>query len=142
MRSLPDVNVLIALAFSAHGSHAAAHVWFEQEPDRLWATCALTQGGFLRVAGRAIGGTRDAIGRALAGLQRDCSRPGHEYWPVDADLRELSEYSRLRLIGANQVTDMQLLLLAHKHRGQLVTFDGGLRQLASGTKYADSVVIL
>jgi predicted nucleic acid-binding protein len=61
---------------------------------------------------------------------------------VDADLRELPELIRLRLVGANQVTDLQLLVLAHKHRGQLVTFDGGLRHLASGTKYADSLMVL
>jgi hypothetical protein len=37
---------------------------------------------------------------------------------------------------------MQLLLLAHHHRGQLVTFDAGMKQLASGTRYADSLLIL
>lgn len=48
MRFLLDVNLLVALAFPAHVSHEAAHSWFHQEPDRLWATCHLTQAGFLR----------------------------------------------------------------------------------------------
>ncbi len=142
MRFLLDVNVLIALAFPSHSSHQPAHSWFHKEPDRLWATCALTQGGFLRVASRALGGSRDALQKALGGLQRNCQNPGHEFWPVDADLRDLGDAQRLRLIGPNQVTDMQLLLLAHRRRGQLATFDKGLRELASGTRYASALIVL
>jgi uncharacterized protein len=142
VRFLLDVNVLLALAFPLHTSHQAAHSWFRREPDRLWATCPLTQAGFLRVASRALGGARDAVQQALAGLERDCQSPGHEYWPVDVDLRDLSDSQRSRLIGPNQVADMQLLLLAHRHRGQLATFDAGIRNLASGTRYANSLLVL
>lgn len=142
MRFLLDVNVLVALAFPSHSSHQRAHSWFRYEPDRLWATCPLTQAGFLRAASRALGGSRDSIRRALSGLERDCQRPGHEYWLVDIDLRDLSESQRSRLIGPNQVADMQLLLLAHRHRGQLATFDTGLKELASGTLYAGSLLVL
>ena len=142
MRFLLDVNVLIALAFPLHPSYPVAHSWFREEPDRLWATCALTQAGFLRTASRALGGSRDAIRKALAGLERDCQSPSHEYWPVDVDLRDLSDSHRSRLIGLNQVADVQLLLLAHRHRGQLATFDSGLGALASGTRYASSLLVL
>ena len=110
MRFLLDVNVLVALAFPLHSSHQAAHSWFRREPDRLWATCPLTQAGFLRVASRALGGSRDAT--------------------------DLSDSQRSRLIGPNQIADMQLLLLAHRHRAQLATFDSGLKELALGTRYA------
>jgi hypothetical protein len=37
---------------------------------------------------------------------------------------------------------MQLILMAHRRRGQLATFDKGLGELASGARYANSVVIL
>ncbi len=142
MRFLLDVNVLAGLAFPLHSSHQRAHSWFRQEPNREWATCPLTQAGFLRVASRTLGGGRDAIWQALAGLERDCQSPGHEYWPVDVDLRDLSDSQRSRLIGPNQITDMQLLLLAHRHRGQLATFDTGLRELAAGTRYEHSLLLL
>jgi toxin-antitoxin system PIN domain toxin len=142
VRFLLDVNVLVALAFPLHSSHQRAHSWFRQEHDRLWATCALTQAGFLRVASRALGGSRDAIRIALAGLERDCQSPSHEYWPVDADLRDLSDSQRSRLIGPNQIADLQLLLLAHRHRGQLVTFDTGIGELASTTRWASSLLVL
>ncbi len=142
MRFLLDVNVLVALAFPPHSSHPRAHSWFRREPDRLWATCPLTQAGFLRLAGRESGGSRDAIRKVLAGLERDCQSRSHEFWPVDIDLRELSDSQRSRLIGRNQITDMQLLMLAHRHRGQLATFDSGIKELASGTRYANSLLLL
>ena len=142
MRFLLDVNVLVALAFPVHEFHERAHAWFRRERNREWATCELTQAGFLRVASRAIGGPREAVQKALAGLERDCQSPHHDYWTVDTDLRDLSDSLRSRLIGANQITDMQLLMLAHRHRGQLTTFDTGVRDLASGTRYANSMLIL
>lgn len=141
VRYLLDVNVLVALAFPLHTSHQSAHRWFSRQPGRLWATCPLTQAGFLRVASRALG-PRDGVRQALAGLERDCQSPAHAFWPVDADLRELGESLRARLMGPNQIADMQLLLLAHHQRGQLATFDTGLKELASGTLYADSLLVL
>ena len=142
MRFLLDVNILVALAFPLHSLHARAHSWFRREPDRLWASCPLTQTGFLRVASRELGGASEAIRKALAGLERDCQSPSHEFWPVDIDLRELSDSQRSRLIGPNQIADMQLLMLAQRHRGQLATFDTGIKELAPGTRYANSLLVL
>ena len=142
MRFLLDVNVLVALAFPLHASHSVAHAWFRREPGRLWATCPLTQAGFLRAASRALGGSRDAILKALAGLERDCRSPNHEYWPTDVDLHDLSDSQRSRLRGPNQIADMQLILLAHRRRSQLATLDTGLKELASGTGYENSVLLL
>lgn len=142
MRFLLDVNVLVALAFPQHASHQLAHDWFQREPDRLWATCPLTQAGFLRVASRALGGSRKAVRMALGGLERDCQSPHHEFWPVEIDLRDLSDSQKSRLMGHNQVADMQLLALSHRHKGQLATFDAGIKELASGTRYGSSLLVL
>lgn len=142
MRFLLDVDVLIALAFPVHCSHQAAHTWFRRVSDRKWATCPLTQAGFLRFASRALGGNRTDPSKAPAGLELDCRSPRHEFWPLNVDLRDLSVSERSRIIGPNQIADMQLLLLAHRHRGQLATFDTGLRELAAGMRYADSLTIL
>lgn len=142
MRFLLDVNVLVAMAVPAHPSHQRAHTWFRREPDRLWATCALTQGGFLRVASRYLGGSSDGVQRAFASLERDCQSPNHEFWIMDTDLRALSDAQRSRLNGRNHIADMQLLLLAHRHRGQLATMDTGISELAVATRFAESVLVL
>jgi toxin-antitoxin system PIN domain toxin len=142
MRSLLDVNVLVARAFPNHPGHQDAHAWFLQEPNRLWATCPLTQAGFLSVATHYLQGAREAIAMAIEALDEDCQSPTHEFWPLDVDFRHLAPSTRARLIGPKQVTDMQLLMLAHGHRGQLVTFDKGMQDLVSGTKYASSLVVL
>lgn len=142
MRFLLDVNVLIALIVPDHVLHMGAHRWFRSNSDRLWATCPLTQGGFLRLSKIAMAGSRDGVSQALARLDFDCRSPLHEYWPVDVDLRDLSDSQRSRLIGHNQITDMQLLLLAHRRKGQLATFDKGLGNLAKATGYGDSVMVL
>ncbi|HUY14198.1 MAG TPA: hypothetical protein VMX16_11300 [Terriglobia bacterium] len=48
-RHLPDVNVLLALVWPRHESHAAAHAWFAKSGQQAWATNALTQLGVLRL---------------------------------------------------------------------------------------------
>ena len=142
MRFLLDVNVLIALAFPVHSLHNAAHAWFHTKPNKLWATCPITQSGFLRVASHQMGDSRDSIRQALSGLELACQQPGHEFWPLDVDLRSLPDAQRSRLLGRNQVADMQLLMLAHRHKGTLATFDTGANALAIGTKYSQSILIL
>jgi hypothetical protein len=76
----------------------------------------------------------------FANLQEHCESPDHEFWPMDIDIRHCGTTMQARILGHNQVTDLQLLLLAHKHGGQLATFDTGIRELAAGTRYANSVV--
>ena len=45
---LPDVNVLIALHDATHQGHERAHQWFTNEGRLGWATCPLTENGFIR----------------------------------------------------------------------------------------------
>lgn len=51
MIALPDINVLLALAWSNHPHHDAAHRWFSRDAAAGWATCGFTQTGFLRLHG-------------------------------------------------------------------------------------------
>ena len=48
--SLLDVNVLVALFFPDHVHHDLAHDWFADHRHEGWATCPLTENGFVRVA--------------------------------------------------------------------------------------------
>ena len=45
---LPDLNVLLALAFEAHVHHPVARDWFENVQGCV--VCRMTQSGFLRLA--------------------------------------------------------------------------------------------
>lgn len=47
---LLDTNVLLALAWPNHQHHGTAQRWFKREAPRGWATCALTQLGFVRLS--------------------------------------------------------------------------------------------
>jgi predicted nucleic acid-binding protein len=47
---LLDVTVLLALAWQTHVHHPAAHRWFGENSGAGWATCSLTQLGFVRLA--------------------------------------------------------------------------------------------
>lgn len=48
MVSLLDVNVLMALGWSNHEYHEAAHAWLGTR--QRWATCALTEAAFVRLS--------------------------------------------------------------------------------------------
>lgn len=89
-----------------------------------------------------FGRSHSAFRLAIAGLEDDCTSPHHEFWPFDIDLRNLSVQMRSRVLGPNQVTDLQLLLLAHQHHGQLATLDTGIRELAVNTCYAESLHLI
>lgn len=142
MRFLLDANVLIAIGFPSHAAHRKCHEWLRGEPSRLWATCPPTQAAALRHVTRLLGGTHKSFHIALAGLEEDCRNPNHEYWPVDVDLRELADAMRARILGPNQITNLQLLVLAHKHHGKLATLDNSILELARGTRYANSLHLI
>ena len=51
--ALLDVNVLVALFNPVHVHQELAHDWFADHRASGWATCPLTENGFLRVLGNA-----------------------------------------------------------------------------------------
>jgi hypothetical protein len=132
---LLDVNVLLALAWPNHQFHAAATHRLESRQDR-WATCALTELGFIRLSSNpaAVPAAKTPVEAAalLAAMVKD---PLHVYLkslsaPSDKESIRVFE----RILGSKQVTDAYLLRLARQHRAKLATFDGKLRALASTDK--------
>jgi predicted nucleic acid-binding protein len=47
--ALLDVNVLVAFFDPDHVHHDLAHDWFAGQRRSGWATCAITESGFVRV---------------------------------------------------------------------------------------------
>jgi uncharacterized protein len=48
--ALLDVNALVALAWDSHVHHARVRAWFAENSSSGWATCPLTESGFVRVS--------------------------------------------------------------------------------------------
>ncbi|HEU4706603.1 MAG TPA: TA system VapC family ribonuclease toxin [Solirubrobacterales bacterium] len=48
--ALLDVNALVALAWDSHVHHAAMRKWSAAHGSSGWATCPITESGFVRVS--------------------------------------------------------------------------------------------
>jgi uncharacterized protein len=139
------VNVLIALAWPNHVHHEAAHRWFNarQKDRRRWATCPLTQSGFVRVSSNArILADARSPSEAIRLLERIVALPGHEFWSDDVSIVSSRHVAREKLVGGGQVTDAHLLALAIGRGGILATFDAGVSQIIPASTAAASCVQL
>lgn len=122
-RALFDVNVLIALLDSDHINHERAHEWLETEADSGWASCSLTENGFVRIISQPRYPSPVVVAEAIDLLRRACERGNHEFWNCDLSILDPEIFDRARLHGPRQVTDAYLLALAVVNQGQFVTFD-------------------
>jgi uncharacterized protein len=129
--ALLDLNILTALLWPAHEHHEVAHRWFSARARVRWATCSLTQLGFVRIVSNPSF-SPDALspGEAVVLLSNNLDHPGHEFWTDDLQLPAAVEGMETRLQGYRQLTDAYLLALARRRKGVLASFDRGLRSLA------------
>jgi toxin-antitoxin system PIN domain toxin len=142
VRSLLDVNVVVALLDRDHVDHVSARAWLEREIRHGWASCAITQNGVIRVLSQprypnAV--TTAEAADLLASATRDAH---HVYWPCDISLLDARAVDRSYLHGPRQVTDIYLLALAASKGGRFVTFDDAVPIAAVPSAGADSLVVL
>jgi toxin-antitoxin system PIN domain toxin len=123
VRALFDVNMLLALFDSEHIHHAPALSWWTANGDNGWASCPLTQNGFVRVIAGAGYPRSRQMADALLLLKAQIERPDHAFWPDDVTLIDSEMFDHRYLLGPKQITDAYLLALAVKNNGRLVTFD-------------------
>jgi uncharacterized protein len=126
MRALLDVNVLLALMDSAHVHHGLALAWWRAERDKGWASCPLTQNGFVRIACQGRYPKRPTAAQAIEQLSLQLAEPSHEFWPDGISIAEAALFDRTHILGPKQIADVYLLALAVKNCGRLVTFDRGV----------------
>ena len=131
MKALLDVNVLVALAWEKHLFHSAANRWMEKYERMGWATCAITQIGFIRLSSQTsiFGDQAKTPEEARLLLAQYISRENHVYFselPSATDSQELS-----KIMGPNKVTDAYLVSVARFHHSRFVTFDQRLASLTS-----------
>jgi toxin-antitoxin system PIN domain toxin len=121
---LLDVNLLLALAWPTHMHHRAAHRWFGINRKRGWATCQLTQAGFVRISALPrVTKNLVTIADATAILAASTSAAEHVFWGQTAPLTEMLPELRARIMGPQQLTDALLLDLAVRNGGTLATLD-------------------
>jgi uncharacterized protein len=137
---LLDVNVLVALAWPNHVHHSAALAWFGDVGKKGFATCPVTQSGFVRVSSnkRAIPAARTPR-EACELLRRIVALPGHVFWTDDINLAKSEHVAWERLGAHSQVTDAHLLAVALRYGGKLATFDREMRHLSQA---AERTVVL
>jgi toxin-antitoxin system PIN domain toxin len=140
--ALLDVNVLVALFDETHVHHETAHDWFADNRAGGWATCPITENGFLRVLTNPRLGVVENRASLVAGLRKFCSARGHVFWAGDVSLRDDTLFDPSVVVSYRQVTDVYLLGLAVRHRGLLATFDAGipLKAVRGATSRALAVI--
>jgi toxin-antitoxin system PIN domain toxin len=141
-RALLDINVLLALLDSDHVDHDRARDWINAEISHGWASCAITQNGFVRIISQPRYPSPVSPKLALDRLARASQTEYHEFWPCSVSLVAEGVIDRSRLVGPRQVTDAYLLALATRHHGRLVTFDRSIPLAAvNGAQEANLTVL-
>ena len=128
--ALLDVNALVALAWDSHVHHEAVRAWFTAKRADGWATCPVTESGFVRVSSNPkVLQSFIAVEAARGVLSALRDVGGHRFLVNDVSLTDPDVPP---VAGHRQVTDAQLLTLARRHGTRLVTFDAGIATLAEG----------
>ena len=142
MRSLLDVNMLIALLDENHIHPADAGVWLDDHVTDGWASCPITQNGCVRILSQPsypnVLGLADAIGR----LRQATSTAHHHFVADDASILDAALIDSEWLMSARQITDVYLLALAVAHDMRFVTFDRSITRSAVHRADEWSLVVL
>ena len=136
------MNVLVALAWPNHIHHSRAQGWFGSVRDEGWATCPITESGFVRVSSnaRVIPGAPTPA-TAIQVLTRIRGVPGHVFWHDDVSPADAEAHAFANVVGYRQVADAHLLTLAIRRGGSLATFDRSLASLGSAA-HPDAVEVI
>lgn len=127
---LLDVNMLIALLVRRHSAHVAAQRWFDRWSSGGWATCPLTETGFVRIVNNpAFEAQAGSLADVTALLSASLQHPSHIFWPADLSWEQAVSPLRDRVRGHRQISDAYRLGLAIHRGGKLVTLDRRIRHL-------------
>jgi hypothetical protein len=121
---LLDVNVLLALGWAEHEAHESVVERLSRRPAPVWATCPITQLGFIRISSTSgVFSHTLSPQQAHAALSALCEDARHRFLSQHPGVIEC-DFSLLG--GPRQTTDAYLVALARHHRLHLLTLDGRL----------------
>lgn len=142
MRALLDINVLLALLDADHVEHPKARTWAGAELEKGWASCAITQNGFVRIISQPRYPGPIRIPQAIDRLAQATQTKYHQFWSSNVSLLDRDCVNPSVMQGSKQVTDIYLLALAVANNGRFVTFDGGVPLAAVPGAKEDHLVTL
>jgi uncharacterized protein len=142
VRALFDLNMLVALLDDQHVDNPRAHRWFAEYRAQGWASCPLTQNGFVRILSQPSYAFPIPIVEAIDHLLEATGSDDHVFWPDDISLLDEQLIDRSRILGPKQLTDIYLLALAVKHGGRLVTFDRAIPAAAVRGARPEHLVVI
>ena len=142
---LLDTNLLIALLWPAHEHHETAAKWFGCHRAKGWATCPITQAGFVRIVSNPAF-SRDAVQprEAAQVLAANTVAKDHTFWADELPFADAAAFAGVRLAGHQQVADAYLLGLALEQGGMLATLDAriaGLTEPKSAERKALELIL-
>lgn len=127
MRALFDVNVLIALFQPDHVHHQRVHQWWEKNQKSGWASCPITENGFVRILSQPKYPMPQTIASAIKLLNMAKTSTDHTFWPDTVSLLDPSQFNADAFTRHDQITDSYLLALAIKNNGRLVSLDQDIK---------------
>ena len=125
MTFLLDTNTILALGWQNHEHHVVTTSWLRSV--KKFATCPITQGGFLRLSSNPALGFANGTDDAFVALDSILADERHAFWPDDLSFAE-AEIRRDLIRSHAQVTDKYLAALARRYKGSLATLDERLAQ--------------
>jgi toxin-antitoxin system PIN domain toxin len=123
MRTLLDVNVLIAAHDPDHVFFGTARHWMADNAQAGFASCPLTQNGCVRIMSQKSYANPFDMGTLMQVVGETCASSAFEFWAEDISLFDATRFDHNKIHGHRQLTDLYLLALAVKHHGRFLTFD-------------------
>jgi toxin-antitoxin system PIN domain toxin len=142
MRSLLDVNVLIALLDADHSLHSRAAGWLATNGRRGWASCPITQNGCVRIMSHPAYPNAIPVAALVERLKDATADPSHEFFADAVSLLDGAAIDSARIHGPRQITDTYLLALAVKNGARFVTFDQGIALSAVKRAKSNHLLVL
>jgi toxin-antitoxin system PIN domain toxin len=134
---------LLAAVWPVHVHHTRAREWLSEQQAAGWATCPLTQAGFVRVSSNPAV-FHDALtpAAALAVLDTIVAAPGHRWLADDVDFASSPLIHRAAVVSHRQVSDAHLLAIALQAGFALATFDRQVVELLPPGQDEEFVTLL
>jgi uncharacterized protein len=130
LRSLYDVNILIALFDPQHTQHLKIRAWHVAHLASGWASCPITQNGLLRIVSQPKYTNPSTVSELRALLTAATNDQSHQFWSDDISLADPSRIDPNIALTSGMLTDVYLLALAVKNNGRLITLDSKISHRA------------